>query len=77
MDDIQKNLDKQSKCVKCGIEIERGTTYFRNKDGSVQHAVGDYCPANPDKRKCKSSPLCSHNTNGREKNIINDFLRTT
>ena len=31
-------------CAKCGQEIERGTTYWRNKDGSSKHAKGDFCP---------------------------------
>ena len=38
-------------CAKCGVELERGTTYLRQKDGSTIHAKGDYCAIQKEKNE--------------------------
>ncbi|OGK35113.1 hypothetical protein A3F59_02665 [Candidatus Roizmanbacteria bacterium RIFCSPHIGHO2_12_FULL_38_13] len=42
-------------CAKCGVELERGTTYLRQKDGTTIHAKGDYCPAKEERGEDKIS----------------------
>ena len=46
-EDAARVIKQINKCIKCGGVLERGTTYFRNEDGSTQHAKGDLCQPQP------------------------------